>query len=480
MTQTRSMKMTLTAEGGLPGAWEFGSPSAVVIGRGENASVKPMPGEAARSLSRYHAVIELSREGAVIRDLGSLNGTWLNGHLVGKREGTYRPNGGTPVSGPGVTLANGDIITLGRFTLRINLIESSEAEPVADQPGEAKCPGCGRPRAINDSARPDELCQYCRSNPVAALKMLRAGLSRGVKSLSALKGLRIEKTLGRGATSAVFLAVRKDNGAKLALKVMPPAVSDNEWAKKSFLREASLGKALRHPNVARLYEFGSYSGAYFVLMEYCEGGSAEEIRGKKDGGRMSIEEALKIVIPMLDGLHYMHTVPLATADSSGEKDVIGLVHRDLKPANVFLGGADGRTPKIADIGVAKFHGKGGSCHTRTGAMAGSPATMPRQQAMNFKYAGPEVDVWAAAATLYKLVTGQYPREFPADRDPWRVVMSEAPRPVRNFLPNFPEHLSVALDEALIDDPAIFHKTALSLKESLLKAAKRDGLDTSAY
>ncbi len=200
-------------------------------------------------------------------------------------------------------------------------------------------------------------------------------------------------------------------------------------------------------------------------------------KGSKRGGKLSVERALSIILPVLDGLEYMHRVKLAAVhpDGPAEAGSVGLIHRDLKPANIFLGGEDGLTPKIADIGVAKFQGKGGSCDTRTGTVAGSPATMPRQQAVNFKYARPEVDIWAAAASLYKLLTGEYPRSFPQGQDPWQVVMNDQPRPLRQLLPDAPYHLAACLDEALIDDPAIIHQRASSFKAALLTAVEKDDI-----
>ncbi|MDR1922313.1 MAG: hypothetical protein LBS31_11315, partial [Candidatus Adiutrix sp.] len=82
---------------------------------------------------------------------------------------------------------------------------------------------------------------------------------------------------------------------------------------------------------------------------------------------------------------------------------------------------------------------------------------------------------AAAASLFKLVTGEYPREFPSARDPWQVVMKDKPRQVRQLVPDFPPHLAAVLDEALIDDPGIVFQKAPQLKAALLEAAAQDGL-----
>ncbi len=72
MTQAASLKIILTAEGGLTGSWAFDSPADLLVGRSETAAVRPVAGEAAQSLSRRHAAIELSASGAILRDLGAV------------------------------------------------------------------------------------------------------------------------------------------------------------------------------------------------------------------------------------------------------------------------------------------------------------------------------------------------------------------------------------------------------------------------
>ena len=77
-----------------------------------------------------------------------------------------------------------------------------------------------------------------------------------------------------------------------------------------------------------------------------------------------------------------------------------------------------------------FDVAGLSGQTRTGSAAGTPVFMPRQQVVNFKYAKPEVDVWAAAASFYFLVTGQFPREFAPGKDRWQMVLQSDAVPIR--------------------------------------------------
>jgi serine/threonine protein kinase len=246
----------------------------------------------------------------------------------------------------------------------------------------------------------------------------------------------------------------------------------NDWARESFLREVANTRNLDHPNVVRLYDSGSHKGVFFYTMEYCDGGSLEDLRLKR-GGRLKAAEALPLILGALDGLEYIHQAPIGQVKlaDGGIGEGRGLVHRDLKPANIFLhGSGEKAVAKIADVGVGKaFDMAGLSGQTRTGTVAGSPVVSPRQQVINFKYATPDVDVWAMAASLYILLAGTYPRDFDNNRDPWLVVLETNPAPIRQRNPNIPSGLADVIDRALIDNPQILFKTAAVLKQALLAA-----------
>ena len=146
-----------------------------------------------------------------------------------------------------------------------------------------------------------------------------------------------------------------------------------------------------------------------------------------------------------------------------------MVHRDIKPHNLLLTG-DPSHPrvKIADFGLAKSYDlAGASGVTRTGASAGTPAFMPRQQVVNFKYVQPDVDVWAVAASLYFVLSGgRTPRDFPPDRDPWLTAWHSRPVPLAERAPDVPPRLARLVDEALTDTPRIRFPTAAALRSAL--------------
>jgi serine/threonine-protein kinase len=123
--------------------------------------------------------------------------------------------------------------------------------------------------------------------------------------------------------------------------------------------------------------------------------------------------------------------------------------------------------KLGDYGLAKaFDQAGLSGLTRTGTVAGTPYYLPRQQVVEFRYARPEVDVWAMAATLYHLLTGTVPRDFPSGRDPWGVVLETSAKPILQRNPDIPAGLAEVIDRALRDDPQIGFQTVREFQQAL--------------
>lgn len=237
---------------------------------------------------------------------------------------------------------------------------------------------------------------------------------------------------------------------------------------KRFQREIANNKCLDHPNIVPLLDSGYYQGMFFFTLEYCPEGSLSDFMQKR-GQRLPLEEALSIILQVLEALDYAHSIEVEVSQKNGElKTVRGFVHRDLKPANILLTGeAKKKTAKVADYGLAKaFDLAGLSGLTRTGEAAGTPWFYPRQQVLDFKYCQPDVDVWATAAVLYFLLTGYPPRDFYSGEDPFKKVLTSQATPIRDRNPSIPDPLAEVIDQALIDNPEIPFKTAKSFQEAL--------------
>jgi serine/threonine protein kinase len=126
--------------------------------------------------------------------------------------------------------------------------------------------------------------------------------------------------------------------------------------------------------------------------------------------------------------------------------------------------------KVGDFGLGKaFDQAGLSGLTRTGAKAGKPWYMARQQVVNFKDVPKAVDVWALAACLYRCLTGTYVRDFPEDVDQWQVILYSSPVPIRDRDPTIPRALAEVIDEALREQPEIGFSTPAAFRDALREA-----------
>jgi serine/threonine-protein kinase len=486
------------------------TPGRYIAGRSPDCQIRLPDDPGHRSVSRRHFVLEVQEPHLQLRDLGSLNGTYLNDRPLGRRpEGRPSPDSGS--ASPWYGLREGDRIRAGEMVFMVRPAE------------EAVCAGCGRPvraagqgqvlcaacqsrmektRLLGETSADEEktvllgpedlpaeegaclkcgrmlsdrtgvLCPICRREPEAVLRALVVQAEKGESALAGLKEVRIVRELGRGAAGTAFLVEDRKTGAQTAFKMLLPEVAASERARRMFQREMEISKILEHPHVVRVLDVGQYRDVFFYFMEFCSGGSLDKVRDRS-GGRLPLDEALPIVLQVLDGLEYIHSVEIPRIQLADGRfgQGRGLVHRDLKPANIFLSG-DGtnRRAKIADVGVGKaFDTAGLSGHTRTGAVAGTPVFMPRFQVVNFKYAKPEVDVWALAATFYNLLTGQFPRTFQPGQDPWMTVLQTNPVPIRERDPALPARLAEVIDAALKDRSGPTFTSAISLKDAILEA-----------
>lgn len=503
MPATVTLKVT---QGKLAGQeFKYGSREVAVIGRGLDCNPKLPDDEAHRAISRNHCLLDINPPDIRIRDFGSLNGTFVNNVKIGQRKPGEAPGQSPATDFPEHDLKDADEIRLGDTVFKVAIYApvfcsecSTEIPPEEKKncdmgggvylchscgggatlgrtstytPPVKKCAECGNPvgEEIEPGRAGDMICHACRSDPMRIVKSIIDKANSGEKSLSGVKDYSIIRELGRGGMGAVYLARRAGNGGLVALKVMLPQVAADEKSREMFLREADNARALNHPNVVRLLESGYADGAFFFTMEYCDGGAVDGLM-KHNGGKLSLDVSTKIILSALDGLESIHTADIPGVKLADGRIVSarGLVHRDIKPANIFISSeGGGLTPKIADVGLGKaFDVAGLSGQTMTGTAAGTPLFMPRQQVINFKYAKPDVDVWAMAATFYNMLTGKFPRDFARGKDPWQTVIQTKAVSIRDRNASIPEALAKVIDLALVDQPEIRFKTASSLKRAI--------------
>jgi len=387
---------------------EFTEHDTFLLGRMEDCHLC-VPGDP--QVSRHHFLLEACPPMASLRDLGSLNGTHVNGKKCGGREKGESPEQGALRQYPSIDLKHGDRITVGQSTIEVHLESTPEADvvPAALQQGDLS------------GLSPDAMRQLIFGSPE--------------KAIFTLADYTVQRELGRGGCGAVYLATPKSGGPPVAVKLMLSRAQAEPRAIDHFKREMQVIAGLNHPNIVRFLDSGSDQGTFFFVMEYCDGGSLADV-AKVCGGTISPVVLMPWAIQALEGLAAAHKE--------------GFVHRDIKPQNILL---HCNLAKISDFGLAKNFQKAGlSGMSMTGNYGGTPVFMPPEQITNFKYVKPVSDVWSFAASLYQLLTGKFPYRFDPKRDPMDVILNENPVPILDRRPGLEKNFAAVIDKSLVRNP----------------------------
>ncbi|HUG53998.1 MAG TPA: protein kinase [Vicinamibacteria bacterium] len=391
--------------------------------------------------SRHHFLLEVNPPAARLRDLGSLNGTYVNGQKHGGR-GHLTPEEAARQRWPEVDLRDGDSIRVGATVFAVHVEGALPAESDRDTRRSLDL-SVARERA----ARPDTHQALDGGSSV-----LRPLLEEAEPD--AVAGYRLGPLLGRGGMGVVHLATRLADGATVALKLMRPEVVVDAHSREVFDREIAVTSRLRHPNVVTLFAHGSEGEHFFFAMEYCAGGSLASMIARR--GKLEPGPAVRAALQALAGLSFAHEN--------------GFIHRDIKPENILLVDAEMSVAKLTDFGLAKsFEQAGLSGMTATGAAAGTLQFMPREQLTNFRLLRPTSDVWSMGATLYHMLTLEYARDFPPGKDPLSVILSGGVVPLRERDPSLPASLAAVVDRAVEDDLHKRYPSATEFRDALAAA-----------
>ena len=373
--------------------------------------------------SRHHFLLEVNPPRACLRDLGSLNGTYVNGQKHGGRGRQESPEEASRRRLPEVDLRDGDQIRVGATVFEV-AIEGHRSTAPADVPGDEEA-GLEGLLAVR---------------PAAPMEV---------------PGYAVGRMIGRGGMGAVYLAKRQEDGSTVALKVMLAQSEVDDAARENFQREIEITRSLRHPRIVSLIDHGSAGSTFYFAMEYCAGGSVADLQRRQPGG-LPLPLSVRIALEALEGLAHAH-----------ER---GFVHRDLKPENLLLADDVGGGAKVTDFGLAKsFQQAGLSGMTATGAVAGTLYFMPREQLTQFRLLKPVSDVWSMGATLYHMLTGAYPREFRPGEDPLPVILRGGIVPLRARDPRLPERVAAVVDRSVVDAVPERYQTAGEFRAALAGA-----------
>jgi len=247
----------------------------------------------------------------------------------------------------------------------------------------------------------------------------------------------IERELGGGGMSRVFVALEARLSRRVVIKVLNPELVQGLNAQR-FEREILLAASLQQANIVPVLAAGDVDGLPYFTMPFVEG---ESLRTRLDGSGLPIGDVLAILRDVAKALAYAHAR--------------GIVHRDIKPDNVLLSGG---TAVVTDFGIAKAlsasrtAGTGGTL-TQMGTAIGTPAYMAPEQVAGDPNIDHRVDLYALGCMAQELLTGKSPF---ADRTPQKMLaahLSEVAPPVRTLRPDCPPPLAALVEQLLQKDPA---------------------------
>jgi hypothetical protein len=269
----------------------------------------------------------------------------------------------------------------------------------------------------------------------------------------------VRRVLGRGGMGVVYAGQDPQIDRPVAIKTIAlegfSATEAAEFEARFRAEMRSTGRLL-HQNIVALYDAGRDDGTAYIVMELVPGQDLK--RRLADGQRFSLQQAVDVTLQLLAALGYAHA-----------REV---VHRDVKPANVML--QDDGQVKLCDFGVAR--------------LTDADATLTRGGVVGtLRYAAPEqlagqpvdrrTDLYAAAALLYELLTGQPPVDGRSELELLQHIAQQAPLPPSQRVPTLPAAIDAVLLRALSKDPAQRYDSAAEFAAALRAAVA--GAETPA-
>jgi eukaryotic-like serine/threonine-protein kinase len=272
---------------------------------------------------------------------------------------------------------------------------------------------------------------------------------------------RIIERLGAGGMGVVYLAEDTRLGRKVALKVLPSELSEDEHAKKRLLREAQAAANLDHPNICSIHEVGEDGLVAFIVMQYIEG---ETLATRINRGPIELREVLSLAVQIADALVEAHSR--------------NIIHRDIKPQNIMI--TTRGQVKVLDFGLAKLvsEEKGQqswietkSMLTQPGAMVGTVPYMSPEQLRGIEV-DVRSDIFSFGAVLYEMVSGRCPFDAQSGADTISAILTKEPLALTRYLPKIPPELSWIVSKALHKEKEERYQTARELLTDLRGLSRR--------
>ncbi len=304
-----------------------------------------------------------------------------------------------------------------------------------------KCPKCG-----SENSQDSKFCLSC-GEPLTR-KTIAVGVippQQTEEKLIIGKNYEVVKKLGEGGMGVVYKAVHNLSGQEVAIKMLPPELSQDEGIRTRFINEARLLAKLDHPNIVTLYNFLEEDQKFYLIMQFVKGKTLEDhIREK---GKLPVDEAVNIFSQVCDALGYAHE--------------LGVIHRDIKPANIMI------TPdmrvKVMDFGIAKL--TGGTKLTATGIAVGTVWYMSPEQIRGAELDA-RSDLYALGITLYEALTGRVPFNSESDYEVRKSHVEVNPPSPLMHDSSLPQAAETVLLKVLSKNPADRYQNAQEFKKAI--------------
>ncbi len=255
--------------------------------------------------------------------------------------------------------------------------------------------------------------------------------------------------LGAGGMGEVYRARDTRLGREVAVKILPPGLTDSEQARQRFEREARTISQLSHPHICALYDVGREGSTEYLVMELLEGQTLADRIAK---GSVPLDQALRLGAEIADALEKAHRQ--------------GIVHRDLKPGNIMLTSSGA---KVLDFGLARALGPSDAVVSATGLPTETPLTEAGMVLGTVQYMAPEqlegkeadarTDIFALGLVLYEMATGRQAFSGATRASLIGSILRDEPDPVSRSAPLAPRALDRVVAICLAKEPEERWQTA---------------------
>jgi eukaryotic-like serine/threonine-protein kinase len=300
------------------------------------------------------------------------------------------------------------------------------------------------------------------------------GREKGSWMTESQQRYRVVEKLEAGGMAEVYRAESEGLQGfrkQVAIKRVLPHLSEKKKFISMFLDEARLSAQLSHSNCVQVFDIGVGDSAYFIVVEYVDGGNLKSIAEslKKQGKIFPVQIAVFIAIEICKGLAYAHEA----RDSSGSP--LHIVHRDMSPPNVLV--TKYGEIKIVDFGLAKASSQ--LEKSEPGIIKGKFSYLSPEAAMG-QEVDARTDIFAVGIILWELLSGQ--RLFLGDTDFQTVkkVQQAVVPPISQVNRDAPPELEKILNKALTRDPAVRYMTARELGQDLSRFLFHFGQPVSTF